>query len=398
MSASLRRIRAIAKSEGLHLLREPRTLMVILVQPVMLLVLYGYAISFDLQRLPFAVWDQDRSEESRTLVSHLNAGGDKRTLELKGYVSDPEQIEPLLSRGEVRFVLVLPVGLGRDLRAGRRPSVQALIDGADANTAGVAGGYLSAAIATYNSSLMLSGLSRVTGASRTGGAEMGDAGKAFSPIDLRWRVFYNPDLNSRRFIIPGLMAILLTIVAASLTSTTIARERELGSIESLLTSPISALDLVIGKMAPYVVVALGNVTLVLLVGGLVFQTWPRGDLFTLGSFSFLFLLGMLAIGMAVSAVAPTQQLALLAALLATMLPNFFLTGFTFPRSNMPVLLQWISAPIPATSYLVAIRGVFLKGVGWSVLWPQGLWMLLTTLALLTLTVRVMSRSLARGLQ
>jgi ABC-2 type transport system permease protein len=400
MSAFLVRLFAIAQKEMRHLLREPRTLMVVFGQPVMLLILYGYCMSFDLKSLPFAVWDQDHSEPARQMVHRLNATSPEQPFQLAGYVPSPEQIEPLLGSGEVRFVLVIPRGFGRDLAAGRRATVQALFDAADSNTAGIASGYLNGAIASQNVQLAYLSTSRragTAGSPHDAGPSIGGAGPGLEPIDLQWRVFYNPDLNSRRFIIPGLMAILLTFVAASLTSISIVRERELGPLESLLTSPVGATELVLGKLAPYVLVAAGNVTLVLVAGGLIFGVWARGSILTLASFSFLFMLGMLSLGMLISAAAPNQQLALLLATLATMLPNFFLTGFAFPRSNMPWVLQAISWPLPATQFLIAIRGVFLKGIGWSVLWPQGLWMLITTAFLVAQAIRIMRRTLAEGL-
>jgi ABC-2 type transport system permease protein len=390
-------MRAIAEKELRHLLREPRTLMVVFAQPLMLLILYGFCISFDLHDLPFAVWDQDRSEPARRLVGHIAAVAGGQTFVLQGYVSRPEEIEALLGSSRARFVLVIPRGFGKDLSAGRRVQVQALFDAADSNTAGVAAGYLTGAVQEQSNRLALRAMLRLHGAARFTGASLGGTNTAAAPINVRWRVFYNPDLSSRRYIIPGLIAVLLTFVATSLTSTTLVRERELGSLESLLTSPVGAPELVLGKMAPYILVAAGNVALVLVAGGLVFNVWPRGNVVTLASFSFLFLLGLLALGMLISAGAPNQQLALLLATLATLLPNFFLTGFAFPRSNMPWILQVISWPLPATQYLIAIRGIFLKGIGWTVLWPQGLWMFLTAVFLVAQAIRIVRKSMARGL-
>ncbi|MBI3910359.1 MAG: ABC transporter permease [Armatimonadetes bacterium] len=403
LSGFLRRVRAIARKEAIHLLREPRTVLVSFAQPVMLLILYGYCITFDLHNIPFAVWDQDRSEAARQLVRPLSAGAQSHTFWLVGYIAHPREIEPLLATARARFVLVIPRGFGADVAAGRTATVQALFDAADSNTAGVSAGYLVGAIAAHNARLATYAVARRHGAHVGAPAPApslagGDTKLQWEPIDLRWRVFYNPDLASRRFIIPGLIGMLLTILAATLTSTTIARERELGSLETILTSPVGAGDLVIGKMAPYVLVAAANVVMVLVVGGLMFGTWARGNLLTLASLSLLFLLGMLALGMLISARAPNQQQALLFAILATMLPTFFLTGFTFPRSNMPWILQAISWPLPATQYLIAIRGVFLKGIGWRILWPQGLWMAITTLVLLIMATRIMRVSLARGLE
>lgn len=400
MRAFLDRMRAIAAKETRHLLREPRTLVVVFLQPVMLMILYGYCMSFDLRALPFAVWDQDRSETSRRLVTRLQASGGGETFLFRGYLSERDQIDQVLGMAEARFVLVIPPHLERDLAAGRSVSVQALFDAADSNTASVSGGYLTGAIAGENVRLATRAVERRYGAAALDSSltpAIAGGRPTLDPIHVDWRVFYNPDLSSRRFIIPGLIAILLTTVAASLTATTIVRERELGSLESLLTAPVGPVELVLGKLAPYLLVGAGNVVLVLLVGGLVFGVWPRGNVFDLATFSFLFTLGMLSLGLLISSAAPTQQQALIMATIATMLPNFFLTGFAFPRSNMPWLLQVISTPLPATQYLIALRGIFLKGAGWSIYWPQGLWMAVTCLVLVALAIRRVRGMMIRGL-
>ena len=399
MSGFLNRLRAIAEAEVLHLLREPRTLIVVLTQPLILIVLYGYCISFDLHHIPFAVWDQDRSETSRQLVRALRS--DNQTFTLRGYASDPHAVDRLVGSGQVLFVLVLPPRLGADMAAGRAIRIQALFDGSDSNTSGVAVGYLQGALTSQNARLALETLERQHGAARTSvDAAHTAGGDTFptEPIELGWRVFYNPDLSSKRYFIPGLVAVLLTFIAASLTSTTIVRERELGPMESLLTAPVGPVELVLGKLAPYVLVASAIVALVIVAGGLIFGVWSRGSLFDLATFSLLFMLGMLALGMVISSGAQNQQLALMAATFATMLPNIFLTGFAFPRSNMPLFLQLWSNLLPATQFIVAIRGIFLKGVGWSVLWPQGLWMAATTVALLLIAIRVVGHRMARGLE
>jgi ABC-2 type transport system permease protein len=296
---------------------------------------------------------------------------------------------------------VIPHGFGRDVGAGRPAKVQALFDGADANTAGVASGYLGAAVAAHNVQLFIDQAARRHGAhaaSHAGGPFMGGAASPAEPVDLRWRVLYNPDLSSRNFIVPGLIVVLLATLAATLTSTTITRERELGSFESLVTSPVGAPELVIGKMVPYIVISAINVALVLVLSALLFDVRPRGSLLTLAGFTLLFLPGNLAIGMLISARAPTQQIALVYAMLIAFLPTLFLTGFAFPRSNMHPVVQWISSFLPATQYLTATRAVFLKGVGWRVLWPQAAWLAVTGTALVGLAIGTMRASIARGLE
>lgn len=401
MKGFLRRALAIARTESRYLLREPRTLMVSFLEPVVLLFIYGFCVSFTLKDVPFGVWDKDHSAPARQLVRRVNAGEKGRTFNLAGYVGDPEEIERLLSIGRVRFVLVIPHGFGRDVTAGRSTTVQALFDAADSNTAGIASGFLSAAVAAYNARLSTATVSRRSGA-RTAGRpaepSMGGGAAASEPINLRWRVFYNPDLSTQRFIIPGLMVLLLSILAAMLTSTSITRERELGSLESLLTSPVSAPELVLGKMSPYFIISAINVAIVWLMGGALFNVWPRGNLLTLAALTLLFLPGMLALGIMISAAAPSQQLALVIATLTTYLPTMLLTGFAFSRSNMASLIQKITFIYPATQYLIGVRAVYLKGAGWSVLWPQALLLLATGVALLAIAIRVVGNKLKRGLE
>jgi ABC-2 type transport system permease protein len=347
------------------------------------------------------VWDQDHGYAARQLVQQLtSAGGKEGTFELRGYIKHPDEIQPLLARGDVRFVLVIPNRFGRDVGAGRFARVQALIDAADSNTAGVAAGYLGAAVGAYNAKLTTTGVARQHGRHSTAhdtGAFLGGGNSVTDPLDLRWRVLYNPDLSSRRFIVPGLIAVLLSILAATLTSTTITRERELGSLESLLTSPVGAADLVFGKMAPYLVVAFINVGVVLLVGLVAFHLWPRGSVLTLAAFTLLFLPGMLALGMIISAVAPSQQVALVLATLTGFLPTLFLTGFAFPRSNMGWLVQQLSWPLPATQFIIATRALYLKGTGWDILWPQAVWLIVSGSVLVAVAIVAARANLARGL-
>ena len=397
----LRRALAIARTELRYLLREPRTLLVCFGEPVLTLILFGYCLSFDLVNVPFAVWDQDRSVASRALVRSINAGPERRTFRLVGAVSHPEQIEPLLAMDEARFILVIPRGFQQEVSQGKLATVQAFFDAADSNTAGVSAGYLGSAVASHNARLATLGLQRRHGAhagSGAGGAFLGDEVPGSEPLDLRWRVVYNPDLSSQRFIIPGLMAVLLSILAATLTSTTITRERELGSLESLLTSPAGPVEVVVGKMLPYLLIAAVNVAVVLVLGGLIFGVWPRGSVLTLAGFTILFLPGMLALGMTISAAAPTQQFALVLATLTAFLPTLFLTGFAFPRSNMPWIVQVVSWPLPATQYLMATRSIFLKGTGWDVLWPQAVWLIASGAVLVGVAILAVRARMSRGLE
>jgi ABC-2 type transport system permease protein len=382
---------AVARKEVIHLRRDPRTLAVIFFQPLLLMIIYGYCITFDLANIPFAAWDQDRTAASRAVVESFTQGDRSPYFRFAGSVTDPKRIEPLLSRGDVRLVLVIPPGFGRDVAAGRPAKVQALVDGSDSNSAGVALGYASGQLAAHAQAVAASVRGRWHGrATVAGPAEGVPAAGAPTPpeaLEVRTRVFYNPDLKSVRFLVPGLIALLLTTLAALLTSTCIARERELGTIESVLISPVQPAEFVLGKLLPYVGIASGDVLLVVGAGGVLFGVWPRGNPLTLAAITALFLVAILAMGLLISTRSPRQQPALVLAMLATMLPTTFLTGFAFPRSNMPLFLQWISWPLPPTQYMIAVRGVFLKGVGWSVLWPQALMLAAVAVLLMRASIR-----------
>jgi ABC-2 type transport system permease protein len=349
-----RRTLAIARAEWIHNRRDVRSLGVIVALPVVLLLLYGYGINFDLDNIPFAVFDQDGTERARDLIEQFRTS---RYFQLKEVINDQRRIAPLLDTGEVVFVLVIPPDLGRLLGAGREATVQVVMDGADTTRANVATGYIESAILDHSAKL------GVEYARRQGVETSGR-------LTVNPTVLYNADLKSVRFIVPGLIAVLLTLLSALLTSTCIVREREWGSFESLVTSPARAPEILVGKMIPYVLIAFGDVVLCVVVGRLIFGVWPVGSVALLLAISVLYLLASLSLGLIFSVLARTQQLAILFAMLATLLPTILLSGFAFPRQSMPVVLRALSNVVPATHFLRIIRSIYLKGTGLEVLWPQ----------------------------
>lgn len=347
---SLRRTLAVARAEWLHNIRDTRSLAIIIVLPIFLLLLYGYAIDFDLEELEFAVQDWDRSDQSGDLIQRMVAS-DYFTLE--ALVDHPEEIERMLAAGRIRLAVVIQPGFGADIAAGRTGRVQLIVDGADSTTASMALGYIEAITSEYQSKLIR------RWALRTGvPAEL-----VTPPIEVEIRALYNPELETVRFIVPGLIAVIMTMLAALLTSGCIVRERELGSFESLASSPIAPSEIIVGKLLPYGVIAIIDVLLCVITGWIIFGVVPLGDRSALLLTSGIYLVASLAIGLAVSSVARSHQVATLVAFLATMLPSLLLTGFVFPIRSMPVLLQHISQLIPATHFLVIIRGIYLKGTG-----------------------------------
>ena len=346
---------AITRKEFIQLVRDVRTLAVIVVLPVLLLVLYGYAINLDVKHLQTAVVDQDRTSGARDLV---RAFSNTEYFDIIRYLDSPAEIDDLIQRGAVKVALVIPRGYARDLAAGRRAKIQVIVDGSNPTTATLAVSYVSGIVQGYSSMVT------VMAAARAGFTRP----DLFLPVDSRPRVWYNPELKSTYFIVPGLIAVILMMLSALLTAMTVVRER--GTIEQLVVSPVMPHELMIGKLIPYVVIAFADIVLVTVAGRLLFGVPLRGSVPLLLGLSAVFLVAVLGIGLLVSTISTTQELAMTIALMTTMLPSFLLSGFVFPISNMPRVIQAITYLIPARYFLVIVRGIFLKGVGWAVLWPQ----------------------------
>jgi ABC-2 type transport system permease protein len=351
---SLGRVWAVADKEARYILRDPRSLGVTLLLPVVLLVLYGYAINFDVKQIPLAVYDPDRSQESRDLVQSLTR---TRYFVLARMLPGAAEADRALETGGAKVVLSIPSGFGADLAAGRTPSVQTLINGADSLTASISLAYLEGMINNWAARRARVLLPRGQGA---------------PTIEPQVRVWYNEELESVNFIIPGLVVIILMMLAALLTSQTVVRERELGTIEGLVVSPVRPGELIVGKLVPYVVIALADVALVAVAGRLVFDVPLRGSPWLLLGLTFVYLCGALGAGMLISVMTGSQQVAYMIALIATLLPTMLLTGFVFPISSMPIVLQGLVQLHPATHFMVIVRAAALKGAGLSALWPRAL--------------------------
>ena len=363
---SLTRLLAIARKELIQLRRDTRSLILAFLLPVLLLVLFGYAISWDVRNIRTAVLDGDRSAQSRELIDAFRASG------YFTFVDDlerPGEIGNLFDRGTVQVVLVIPPGFAADLSAGRTSTLQAIVDGSDANTATIVLAYSEAIVRTWSSRVRLQGAT-------PGGL----------PIAAESRVWYNEELASRNMIVPGLVAVIMMIIAAMLTSLTIAREWERGTMEQLAATPVSRVEVVIGKLLPYLGIGLADVVVCSMLGVLLFDVPFRGSAGLLMVLSFLFLTGALGLGMFISVVAKSQVLATQVAMVATFLPAFLLSGFMFAIEVMPPALRAVSLLIPARYFLVVTRGIFLKGVGIEALRTQALLMVAFAVAGLGLAV------------
>lgn len=371
---------AVARAEWIHNVRDTRSLAIIIALPIVLLLLYGYSINFDLRQLTFAVQDWDRSDASAELIDTM-AHSDYFTVH--SFVDSGERIERLIESGQVRLAIVILPGFGEDVAAGRAGRVQVLLDGADSTTAGIAQGYLEAVMRAHSAEL------RTDWVRRRGLSPA----VATSPIAVQPRVLYNPEVETPPFIVPGLIAVIMTMLAALLTSGCIVREREAGSFEGLAASPIAPSEIVLGKLLPYGAISIFDVVLCIIVGWAVFDVAPTGDRVALLAVSLVYLVASLAVGLMVSSVARSHQVATLVAFLTTMLPTLLLTGFAFPVRSMPRALQVISQIIPATHFLIIIRAIYLKGTGVGLFVREVLALALISLVLVVASSRAFRKSL-----
>jgi ABC-2 type transport system permease protein len=369
---NFRRLMAMARKEAIQLRRDTRSLILAFLLPVFLLLLFGYAISWDVKNIKTAVLDQDHSMRSRELLEAFRASG-YFTIERR--LRRPSEIAPLLDGISAQLVLVIPPDFASDLNAGRRAQLQAIVDGSDANTATIVLSYVRAIVQTYSLRVELQGR------------------RLAPPLRAAIRVWYNEDLASRNMIVPGLVATIMTIVAAMLTSGTIAREWERGTMEQLAATPVTRAEVVVGKMLPYIAIGLIDTVVISLLGMFLFDVPFRGNPLLFMVLSAFFLIGALGLGIVISVVVRTQLLATQVAMLATYLPAVLLSGFMYAIAVMPKPLQLITYLVPARYFLVVTRGIFLKGVGVEVLYGQGLLMLAFAAAGLLLAVRVFKKEL-----
>lgn len=361
--SSIRIVKALLLKEYLHILRDPRSLFAAFAIPIVLLTLFGYAINFDVRRVTVAVWDQDGSARSRDLLDHLFSSG---TLVRVASIQGNDETDRVLRRAEARMVLVIPPDFERTLLRGETAEVQAVVDGADGSFASLSLGYMQGAIAHYGRTLATENL-RARG--------LDELTTRIPAIRLAPRTWFNEALESRRFTIPGLMAIIVMMLAAQLTSQCVAREFERGTIEPLIASPVAGWELVAGKLLPYVTIGVGQIALVSVLAVFWFDVPFRGSfpLFVFAGGAFL--VGAMGIGLLLSIVTRSQQIAQQAAVILTMLPSLLLSGFIFPLASMPMVLRGVSYAVPARYFLSIVRGVMLRGADTRSLLPDLVFMI-----------------------
>ena len=342
------RLRSLIRKEFLQIARDPRTMIIMFVMPIIMLFLLGYSATNDVRNVPTAIFDQDRSEAARDLLATFRAAD---YFQFNFEVNSAEELQWLIDSGQAKAGIVIPPDYGRRIASGEQAQVAFVLDGTDPTVAGTA---LSAAT--------LIGQSKSTAVLRASLETRGQGGTLKPPVDMRTQVWYNPDLVSAYFMIPGMIGMILQYMAVLLTSTAIVRERERGTIEQLIITPIRSWELIVGKLLPYVLISFFDLIEVLVLGVLVFNVPINGSIALLLALSALFLATTLGIGLLISTVAKTQFEAMLLAFMI-MLPTIFLSGFFFPIAAMPQFLQVLSYGVPLRYFLIIVRAVLLKGVG-----------------------------------
>jgi ABC-2 type transport system permease protein len=376
---NLNRTRAITKKEFKHLFRDIRMLLILLLFPVFLLGIFGYAVNFDVHHIKIVVYDEEKSEASREFISSLT----KSTyFDLVGYITNDFQIKEILDKKKAQCVVVIPKDFSRKFYSGHEAKIQFLIDGVDGNSANIIQFYSMAATQSLNAKLTTEVLSR--------------AGiKSFIPVDFRPIFWFNPDLKSTRFFIPGLIAMILIITAAVSVSLSLVREKERGTIEQINVSSIRSSELLIGKTLPYVLLALVNAAMILLAGYILFDVVIKGSYSLLFLSTLIFLVASTSIGILVSVISDSQQIAFSVATMVTLLPSFILSGFVFPIDSMPPIIQVITNITPAKFFINVLRAIILRGVGVFAIWDQLLYLILYASVLLGAAIIIYNKKETR---
>ena len=348
--AFVRRVLALARKESLHILRDIRVVYMAFGMPLLLLLLFGYAVSFDLDRLPIALLDYDQTPQSRAYATSLVSSG---AFAIVASPNDPNEIEKSFRHGAVKVGVVIPKDFGRSLARNETAEVQILFDGADGTTTSIAMGHVAGLTQTLTMDLIKNSGARIT-----------------LPFEARTLLLFNPTMKSVLFVVPGLIALILAIMAVLLTALTVAREWERGSMEQLFSTPVRRVEVILGKLLPYLVVGLIQVLLVTSLGAWLFDVPVHGSVALLFFCAALFLAGMLGQGLLISVATRNQQVATQLGIVSSMLPTLLLSGFLFPIENMPLALRIIARILPSTHFIVILRGILLKGNGIDVLWQN----------------------------
>lgn len=349
------RLWAIIRKEFIHIWRDPRSLAMAIAIPMLLLVLFGYALTLDVDNVPLIIWDQSESQASQELINRFLGS---RYFSMRGFASGYQEIERYIDSGKALGALVISREFAGQIESGRSAAVQLILDGSDSNTATIALGYAQVVTQGYSQDITVREIQRISG-------------RAFQPkLEMQPRVWFNDDLASKNYIIPGLIAVIMMVIAALLTSLTVAREWERGTMEQLISTPVKGHELILGKLAPYFLIGMLDVLLAVLMGEFVFKVPLRGSSALVFAMAAIFLAGALSLGMVISIVTKNQLLASQLAMVLTFLPSFLLSGFMYAISNMPGGIRLATHLIPARYFVRILKGIYLKGVGLEILAPE----------------------------
>ncbi|MFL6279732.1 MAG: ABC transporter permease [Vicinamibacterales bacterium] len=376
----MQRLRFLVWKEFLELRKDPKLFGVVVIAPIVQLTMLGYAATTDVRDVPIVVADGDRSPSSRDLIARFEGS---RNFSITGVVSTTRDVEPYLELGKAWLALSIPSGYGADVAAGVPVRLQLIADGSDSNSTTVALGYATTVIGGYAQEIVEGSLAK----------NPATAGPHAGGIEPRIRIWFNPQLESRHFMIPGVLALVLLVVTANLASMAIVREKELGTLEQLNVTPLRRWELIVGKLLPYGAIAMIDVVLVVAVAVFWFEVPLRGSFWLLFGMSLLYVLCTLALGLFISTISDTQQQAMMTATFFFLTPMIYLSGFIFPIENMPAVIQVFTYLIPLRYFLIIVRGIFLKGIGLDLLWPQAAALAAWGLIVLSLAV---SRSRKRA--
>ena len=364
---NFQRLAAVSRKETLHLLRDWRSLTLALAIPLLLILLYGYALTLDLRNVPTVVWDQSRSPESRELLSLFHSSPYFTVL---AYRDGYPELQYDLDRGRAMVAIVVPGDFAAKVNAAKPVKIQIIGDGSDANTSRLALNYATSIGGIY---------ARAVGSEQL---QLQGKGELKQPVELEPRAWYNPGLRSQNVLIPGIIALVMIVVAALLTSTTIAKEWETGTMEQMISTPLRGPELIFGKVIPYFVIGIIDVALAVLMGSYIFDVRIVGNTALLFAMSSLFLTGALFFGLTLSIKLKSQVLANQLAIIAGFLPTLLLSGFVFAIENMPLPLQFLTYIVPARYFIAILRGIYLKGIGLEILWLNALFLAIYALIMM----------------
>ena len=369
---NLPRTWAIFRKEIIHVRRDPFSLGMIILLPVTLMLLYGYALTFDIKHVTLAVYDQEQSQLSQDLIKRFQS---TEYFSLVKIARSVQELQNLIATRQAQVGLMIPYDFSWQDQTGKTAKIQALVDGTDSNTANIVLGYIQGVTTPYAEKLLVQRL-QAQGPARQD-----------SPVDTQLRFWFNEDLESRNYIVPGLIAVIMTVVGALLTSLTVVRELERGSMEGLMATPLKKTELLLGKLGPYFIIGMFDMLIVMAMAKFLFQVPLRGSSFLLLALSALFLIATLGMGLLISVGAENQLQAYQMAMLITFLPAFLLSGFVFAIYLMPLPLRLISFLVPARYVVTISKGIYLKGIGLKVLWPSALMLAAAAVFFVGLAIR-----------